>query len=84
MQTWHHARVHAQEMMDAAEASGAFEGAVEFTGEPGASRGKRLDNAATRAALGWAPRYPSFAEFAAAGARDFYTTQESANLPKTE
>ena len=69
--------------MDAAEASGAFEGAVEFTGEPGSSRGKRLDNSESRAALGWAPRYPSFAEFAAAGAKDFYTVQEPSQLSKT-
>ncbi len=63
-------------MMDAAEACGAFEGAAEFTGAPGRSRGKRLDNAATRAALGWAPRYASFADFAAAGARDWYSAPQ--------
>lgn len=69
----HHA--FQQEMMNAVEASGAYEGAVEFTGAPGASSGKRMDNSATRNALGWAPRYASFGEFAAAGARDFYSSE---------
>lgn len=63
-----------QEMMDAVEASGAYAGTVEFTGAPGASSGKRMDNSATRRALGWAPRYASFGDFVAAGARDFYTS----------
>ena len=64
-----------QEMMVSVEASGAYEGTVEFTGAPGASAGKRMDNSATRSALGWAPRYPSFGEFVAAGARDFYSSE---------
>ena len=48
-------------------------------GAPGAGgRGKLLSCAATRAALGWAPKYPSFAEFFAAGARDWYYENEAA------
>ena len=57
------------------EASGAYEGAVEFTGAPGASSVKRMDNSATRKTLGWAPRYPTFTGFIAAGACDFYCSQ---------
>ena len=68
-------RVCEQEMMDAVAASGAYGGAAEFTGAPGADRGKRMDNSATRTALGWAPRHPSFVEFVAAGAQDFYSSQ---------
>ena len=62
--------------MDATLASGAFKGDVTFTGEEGSSHGKLLCNARTRQALNWQPRYPSFEEFMAAGATDFYTESE--------
>eukprot|EP00873_Tetraselmis_striata_P042185 jgi/Tetstr1/462449/TSEL_007447.t1 len=64
-----------EEMMDAWEAATGH--GCTFTGAPpegGAASGKRMSNAASRAALGWAPKYPSFAEFCAAGASDYYTT----------
>ncbi len=62
-----------QEMMDATLASGCYEGSVEFQGSEASSKvGKRLDNWATRAQLGWAPEWPSYQAFMAAGARDWY------------
>ena len=68
------------DMCDAAVESGAYPGAnkVAFTAaQPtGKGRGKRLDAAGTRAALGWAPKHASFLEFVRAGARDAYTQDE--------
>ena len=59
-----------EEMMRVALASGLFpDGAMpRFTGPPTAPKGRRMDCPATRAALGWAPRFASFAAFMAAGA----------------
>ncbi|KAK9902760.1 hypothetical protein WJX75_005123 [Coccomyxa subellipsoidea] len=62
-----------QEMMDATIASGAYEGAVEFTGSENSVKGKLLNNSATRGDLQWSPRYSSYQAFMAAGARDWYT-----------
>lgn len=60
-------------MMDATIASGAYEGAVEFTGIENSVKGKLLNNSATRGDLQWSPRYSSYQAFMAAGARDWYT-----------
>jgi len=59
-----------EEMMRLALGSGHFpDGAMpRFTGPASAPRGRRMDCPATRAALGWAPRFASFAAFIAAGA----------------
>ena len=62
-------------MMEACISSGVFSGEFRFTGAEGdGGRGKRVTNAATRSALGWRPKYPSFAAFMAGGGKDFYTT----------
>ncbi|GLI63574.1 hypothetical protein VaNZ11_006574 [Volvox africanus] len=69
-----------EDMVESCFSSGVFpRSAVTFTGsfpEGGLSgRGKRVDNEASRLALGgWKPRYASFAEFMAAGGNDFYNT----------
>ncbi|GIL64354.1 hypothetical protein Vafri_18326 [Volvox africanus] len=69
-----------EDMVEACFSSGVFpRTAVTFTGsfpEGGSSgRGKRVANDASRLALGgWRPRYASFAEFMAAGGKDFYNT----------
>ena len=64
-----------QDMMDAVIATGNFEGSCVFTGEEGKDKGKRVSNAKTRAELGWAPKYSSFAAFMKeTGGSDFYTT----------
>jgi nucleoside-diphosphate-sugar epimerase len=67
-----------QDMCDAAVEAGIYEGAqrVNFTGAAaaaGTGRGKRLDASGTRAALAWAPKYSSFADFVKAGGKDAYT-----------
>ncbi|KAG2493226.1 hypothetical protein HYH03_008642 [Edaphochlamys debaryana] len=68
------------DMVEACFSSGVFPRVpVAFTGtfpENGQGRGKRVDNSASRAALGgWAPRYASFASFMAQGqGKDFYNT----------
>lgn len=68
------------DMMEACSSSGVFpQATVSFTGSfpegSTAGRGKRVNNSASRAALGgWAPRYSSFAAFMAAGAKDYYNT----------
>jgi nucleoside-diphosphate-sugar epimerase len=71
-----------ENMMAAVARSGELAGEVMFVGAPGApgagGRGKLLSCAATREALGWAPKYPSFAQFFAAGARDWYFEHEAA------
>lgn len=65
--------------MAATLASGAFQGAVKFTGAEGRVKGKRMSNAATRAALQWEPRYPSYDSFMRESkARDWYAAQEEA------
>lgn len=46
-----------QDMMAAVEASGAYEGHAEFTGEEGASKGKLVSNCRTLRTLGWRPKY---------------------------
>ena len=51
----------------------AFGGGCTFTGEPGADRGKRMSNPATRSALGWEPQYASFQAFMAQGGRDWFS-----------
>ncbi|GFR46023.1 hypothetical protein Agub_g7282 [Astrephomene gubernaculifera] len=67
-----------EDMVEACFSSGVFPRApVTFTGafpeDPRVGRGKVVSNPATRAALGgWAPRYPSFAAFMAAGGKDWY------------
>ena len=60
--------------MDATVASGSYEGTAELTGKEGDSKGKLLNNFATREALGWKPTYPSFESFMARGTQDFYKT----------
>lgn len=57
-------------MMEAALASGLWpEGRMpRFTGDASQPSGRRLGCAASRAALGWAPRWESFAHFVSAGA----------------
>lgn len=63
------------DMMDAFFASPASSGgSVEFTGSPQGGRGKRVDASATWAALGWAPRWASFAAFLGAGGQDWYSS----------
>ena len=42
-------------------------------GEARSKAGKRLDNSAARAQPGWAPQWPSYQAFMAAGSRDWYT-----------
>ena len=72
--------------MDACAASSAYAaqqpaGGVRFVGPEGGAvpAGKRMSNGATRVALGWYPRHPSFIEFVAReGARDWYTQSELA------
>ncbi len=73
-----------QDMMDATTASGAYSGAVEFTGQEDNKKGKFLNNAATREALHWQPKYKSFVEFMAAGARDWYTENPIDGAPHKE
>lgn len=51
----------AQDMMAATLDSGAFQGSVTFTAPEGPVKGKRMSNPATRAQLGWQPKYPSYA-----------------------
>eukprot|EP00245_Coleochaete_scutata_P006790 TRINITY_DN21576_c0_g1_i1.p1 TRINITY_DN21576_c0_g1~~TRINITY_DN21576_c0_g1_i1.p1 ORF type:complete len:372 (-),score=60.71 TRINITY_DN21576_c0_g1_i1:189-1304(-) len=52
-----------KEVMDATVKSGKFEGTFDgFTGTEG-DMGKRMCNDATRAAVGWHPKYSSFARF---------------------
>ncbi|KAL3149562.1 hypothetical protein ABBQ32_002341 [Trebouxia sp. C0010 RCD-2024] len=63
-----------EDMMEACHASGKFPGQVEFTGEETSKKGKIMSNCQTREALNWQPKYPSFEEFMAAGADDFYNT----------
>jgi nucleoside-diphosphate-sugar epimerase len=66
-----------REMVDACLESGQFTGEVTFTGATPSGPsglGKRVANDATRAALGWEPKYPSFREFFMAGGRDYYNT----------
>lgn len=65
-------------MMDATLASGAFQGSVTFTGPSEQSAAPGSSNADTRKALDWRPKYPSYTEFMAAGATDFYTSFEAA------
>lgn len=67
-------------MMEATLASGKFQGTVEFTGAEGPVKGKRVENAATRAALGWQPVYTSYEGFMRAGAEDVYTRTEAGKL----
>ena len=65
--------------MAATVACGAFEGSCEFVGAEGPSKGKRMTNPATGAALGWAPKYPSFAAFMAeTKGSDWYSETERA------
>lgn len=63
-------------MMSSLYASGAYpvEQEVRFTGAAGSgAKGKQADNSATRAALGWQPRWPSFKAFMEQGAKDWYS-----------
>ncbi|KAL4418741.1 hypothetical protein ABPG77_006414 [Micractinium sp. CCAP 211/92] len=67
------------DMMAATLDSGAFQGSVTFTAPEGPVKGKRMSNPATRAQLGWQPKYPSYADFMRqTGAKDWYTAQEAA------
>lgn len=67
------------DMMAATLDSGAFQGSVTFTAKEGPVKGKRMSNPATRAQLGWQPKYPSYADFMRqTGAKDWYTAQEAA------
>ena len=68
-----------QGMMDATLACPKFEGQlqVSFTGATGGGLGKRLDNAATQAALCWQPKYPSFKQFMADGGVDVYSLEDA-------
>lgn len=50
---------------------------AQFKGTAGKDAGKRMANPITRAILGWEPAYPSFRQFLAEGAHDWYAT-----LPK--
>ncbi|KAG1672215.1 hypothetical protein FOA52_002916 [Chlamydomonas sp. UWO 241] len=65
------------DMIVACNTSGVpvLQGEVKWTlPEEQASKGKRVLNDGTRKRLGgWVPKYPSFAEFCASGAKDFYT-----------
>lgn len=63
--------------MDYTMASGKYKGSVKFVGPEGPNKGKLMSNQSTRDALQWRPKYPSFEEFMAAGAEDFYTQQKS-------
>lgn len=47
--------------------SGSFQGSVTFTAPEGPVKGKRMSNPATRAQLGWQPKYPSYAGEPASG-----------------
>ena len=68
-------------MMDATLASGAYSGEVEFTGQEDAKKGKILNNTATRELLAWQPKYRSYKDFMAAGARDWYTDNPVEGAP---
>ena len=70
-----------QDMMDATIASGAYSGAVEFTGQKDDKTGKILNNAATRNSLNWQPKYKSYKDFMAAGARDWYSENPIEGAP---
>ena len=70
--------------MEATIASGAYSGAVEFTGQKDAKMGKILNNAATRDALNWQPKYRSYKDFMAAGAKDWYTENPVEGAPHKE
>ena len=59
--------------MEATLASGAYSGDVKFTGQEDAKKGKILNNAATREIVDWQPKYESYKDFMAAGAKDWYT-----------
>eukprot|EP00887_Chlorella_sp_A99_P005444 scaffold1.g5444.t1 len=71
---------HPQAMMDVCLASPVFATSpdgtpahVAFTGTEGPSKGKRMHNGATRVALAWYPKYPSFGAFVTeGGAVDWY------------
>ena len=63
-----------QEMTEACQLSGQFSGSVRFTGQEGSNKGKIMSNCQTREALDWEPKYSSFEEFMAAGAKDYYNT----------
>ena len=67
--------------MDATVASGAYSGAVEFKGQEDAKKGKILNNMATKEALNWQPKYMSYKDFMAAGAKDWYTENPVEGAP---
>jgi len=67
-----------QQMVESCLSCAAYEGGSmpEFSVQDG-SLGKSMTNPQTRAKLGWAPAYPSFDEFVAAGAKDsFYPARK--------
>ena len=59
--------------MDATLASGKYQGSVTFSGAESSGKGKLLDCAASRAALGWQPRHASYQAFMQQGAVDVYS-----------
>jgi len=71
-------------MMEATLASGAYSGDVKFTGPEDAKKGKILNNAATRKKVGWQPKYKSYKDFMAAGAKDWYTENPVEGAPHKE
>lgn len=65
-----------EEMMASIMASGQLPGRVTFTGAEGPSKGKRINNNATRAELGWEPKYQDgMTGFFAGGGEDWYSMQ---------
>ena len=67
--------------MDATLASGAYSGAADFTGKEDAKKGKVLNSTTTQEALNWQPKYKSYKDFMAAGAKDWYTANPVEGAP---
>lgn len=63
--------------MEATVAAGKYKGSCKFTApHDSVSPGKQVTNSKTRAELGWEPKYPSFLEFMAGGACDWFSARD--------
>jgi nucleoside-diphosphate-sugar epimerase len=70
-----------ENMMAAVFDSGVMSGSVTFTGDVvTGGAGKSVNNDATRQQLGWTPKYNSFKDFFAAGAKDYYNSAETVKV----
>lgn len=63
--------------MEATQLCPKFQGDVKFTGSSTGSKGKQLDNKATREAVSWQPKHPSFKHFMAEGGVDVYSLEDA-------